>query len=158
MKFLKKSSDIGIYRLLQCLIKGNSIKESGITISFEERDLTDEEILLIINIDIDKNHLKCLKQFVALDKGIAIPDLLLVYASYNNGNILTKFFIVDLGPHKESELTKKEQGARILFEKLDIQIKKFKFFNVIKGSSHGKHKKYRAIRPGDLLKEIRKSG
>ena len=69
MKFLKKSSDIGIYRLLQCLIKGNSIKESGITISFEERDLTDEEILLIINIDIDKNHLKCLKQFVALDKG-----------------------------------------------------------------------------------------
>jgi len=160
MKFLKESNDIGIYRLLQCLVKGNSIKESGITISFKENDFTDEELLLMINIDIDKNHLKCLKQFVALDAGVAIPDLLLIYTIYNNDNnenILTKFLVVDLGPHKESELASKEKGARILFKKLNIKISSFKFLNVIKGSSHGRKRKYRPIRPEDLLKEIRKS-
>ncbi len=163
MQFLKKSSEVGIFRLFQCLVKGNSIGEERGEISFKDKDFSDDELLLIVNIDVkdkrEENRSKCLKKFVKLPQGVAIPDLLLIYVKHINNEIFTKFFLIELGPHKESDLKKKENGARILFNELGLKINQWKFLNIIdkRGSSHKQIKKYKPIKSTKLLHYIKES-
>jgi hypothetical protein len=160
MQFLKESSKIGIFRLFQCFVKGDSISESGIKISFKADEIEENELLLMINIDIKKPHLKRLKNFVKLPAGTAIPNILLIYGKLQSSfKFSIKFFLIDLGFHKESELKRKEEGAKMLFEQLDLKnINISKVFGIVPGGVHGKQKnsRFRLIRPEHLLKEIRR--
>jgi len=160
MQFLKESSDVGIFRLFQCLVKGEAISESRREISFKANEIAEDEMVLMINIDIQKHHLKCLKHFVKLPNGTAIPDILLIYGKMQLSKFIDiKFFLIDLGFHNKSELERKEKGAKILFEQLNLKnIDISKVFGVVPGGVHGKQKnsKYRLIRSEHLLKEIRR--
>ena len=159
MKLLRKSSEIGLFRLFQSLIRGKSIKEKGVTISFPI--IEPDELILMVNIDIKRHHMPCLKHFTELDLSVALPDILLIYAkikSEKSDSIQVKFFLLELGKHEEAELENKEKRARYLFEKIGLQINLSKIFVIIAGGSHGRqprNRRYRKIRAENLLSAIR---
>jgi hypothetical protein len=151
MKFFKNSKDNGCFYLLQCLVKGNAVQESGVKFSFEDKEIKEDELLLLINIDIKKNHLKCLKDVVKCN--YAIPDLLVIYGKIKNHSIFNNFVVIDLGYHNDSELENKKQGAKILFKELGLEISSFTMLNLVRGASHTKaSKQYKRLRPNDTAK------
>ncbi|WP_153303787.1 hypothetical protein [Thermosulfurimonas dismutans] len=112
----------------------------------------------MVNIDIKRHHMPCLKHFAELDSSVALPDILLIYAKLQSGLIRVKFFLLELGKHEEAELENKERGARYLFENLGLQINPSRTFVIIAGGSHGRqprNRKYRKIRAENLLSAIK---
>ncbi len=156
MKFLKESCEIGIFRLFQCLIKGNSITEEGVTVSIS--NFEHDELVLMVNLDIERHHMPCLKHFVSLNSSVALADILLIYARKVSKSIRFKFFLLELGKHTESELENKEKGSQHLFQTLGLSINPSKTFVIYRSRVHTlqfRNKRYEKIRPNDLLKKLR---
>lgn len=160
----KSSNDKSAFYLLRSLIKGDSIGENGVQISYSERELDDKSLILMFNIDIERGFMRPLRSLIRHVipniSRLSLPDVFLIYAEQDGrGNIKTGYFAIELGFHDDHELQRKEDGLKELFERMGIQLNKLKTLNVVsKSSSHRKirHLKFLRVRANSLLQSLPK--